>query len=245
MSKDEFIKNQIDDRKMLFKKIESAFKKEGTNLIELFGSGTSGFRDEFSDIDVLIMISDSKIENLIPKLSNVYNSIAPVIVRHHSKSWSPVGGSADSVIHNTKNGLFIVDYYISNKSEVVEFDQNELKDNFLEKGFIKLNRQTNKNINDTHSLSGDIDLLLNLIFISTKIIARSKNENAFLNTLKRVHSDFRKRYPNKLKQRQIKLNYKSNFKLLSDLYKISNKRQKRAIYKIRSYMKQVEKLYQN
>jgi predicted nucleotidyltransferase len=245
MTKDEFKQNQYVSRRFLLKRIENEFIDLGALAIHQFGSGTKGFKDEFSDIDILIVFEDKKLAKLLPKLNSTFKRIAPILVIHHSKSWSPVGGSANSVLHETEDGLFIVDYYISKSSETGKINLDNLKDNFLEKGIIKLNRHIYKDMHDSHTLKNDIDLLLNLIFISSKEIVRNDKDSDFVNTIKSVHTDFRKRYPDKLKQRQINLSFKSNYRLLTDLNRISNKRQKRAIYKIRKYMKQAEELHQN
>lgn len=244
MNKDEFKQNSITGRKQLLEKIKTVFMDSGAKTIYEFGSGTKGFRDEFSDIDILIVFDDSNLNKLLPKLNTCFKNIAPVLSLHHSKSWSPIGGSANSVLHETENGLFIVDYYISKSSETGSIKSNDLVDNFLEKGIVKLNRHIYKDMNDNHTLKSDIDLLLNLIVISVKKIVRN-DDDEFVNTLKDVHRAFRKTHPNKIKRRRINLSYKSSYRLLTDLNRISNKRQKRTIYKIRKYIKQIEALYQD
>jgi hypothetical protein len=85
--------------------------------------------------------------------------------------------------------------------------------------------------------------LIDLIFISIKGIVRKWDDGVFINNLKTVFKLFRKKYEGKLKRRYINLSFKSYLRLLSDLYKISNKNQKRAINKIRRYIKQVDILY--
>src|SRR5689334_23091449 len=104
----EFRQNRIKGRQQLLEKIIEEFKSLDPVAIHQFGSGPNGFKDEFSDIDIWITFKDSEIKNILPKLGQVFNQIAPVIVRHHSKTWSPVGGSANSVIHETEFGLFVV-----------------------------------------------------------------------------------------------------------------------------------------
>lgn len=242
----EFKKEKIEGRKQLLEKIVTAFKTQKPVAIHQFGSGTTGYNDEFSDIDIWITFKDSDIANILKNLSKIFGMIAPVILRHHSKSWSPVGGSSNSIIHETNQGLFVVDYYISKLSEtVINKDSTVLfgDDAIIKRGLWRLNKEVNKNIHDSHTLKKDISLLLDLIFISTKLIARKNQNEDFLKTFKLVHKNFRKKYNRIIKSRQIKLNFNSNRRLLSDLYKISNKSQKRAIYKIRKYLKQIEVLY--
>lgn len=230
---------RIEGRAQLLKKIIEIFKSLDPVAIHQFGSGAKGFKDEFSDIDIWVTFKDSEIKTKLKKINQIFNNIAPVLIKHHSKSWSPVGGSSNSIIHDTKSGLFIVDYYISKFSKTVIPKDSVILfgDDSLKKGEWRLNKDINKDIHDPHTLKKDINLLLNLIFISIKGIIRKWNNNDFINTLKTVHKLFRERYPGKIKRRVVSLNFKSDLRLLSDLYKISNKKQRKAINKIRKYIK--------
>ena len=244
MDIEEFKKKRIEGRKELLEKIIDTFKSLKPVAIHQFGSGIKGFTDELSDIDIWVTFKDDEIKIILKKLNKIFNDIAPILVKHHSKSWSPIGGSSNSIIHDTKFGLFVVDYYISKLSETVI-----LKDSValygsdtLKRGEWRLNKETNKNIHDSHTFKKDIDLLLDLIFISVKGIVRKWENEDFVNILKTVHRQFRRRYDKKIQRRSVKLDFKTDYKLLSDLYRISNKRQKRAINKIRIYIKQVSLL---
>lgn len=245
MGKEEFIKRRIEGRKELQEKIINTFKSLHPFAIHQFGSGTTGFKDEFSDLDFWITFKDEEIESILKKLAEIFNSIAPVLVKHTSKSWSPIGGTSSSIIHETRSGLFVVDYYISKLSETV-IKKDSLfvyGSDLVKRGEWRLNKEVDKDIHDNHTLRSDIDLMLDLIFISVKGIVRSWESDDFVNTLKTVHKAFRERYKNKIKRRIIKLDFKSDLKLLSDLYKISNKRQKGAINKIRKYINEVSFIY--
>lgn len=245
MDIEEFKQKRIEGRKQLLEKIIETFKSMNPVAIHQFGSGTKGFKDEFSDIDIWITFKDSKIKDVLNKLNKIFRDIAPILIRHHSKSWSPVGGSANSVIHDTEFGPFVVDYYISKLSEtLIKKDSKVLfGDNSLKRGDWRLNKEVNKDIPDSHTLKKDIDLLLDLIFVGIKGIVRKWEGDDFVNILRTVHKNFRKRYDEKIKRRRISLSFKSDYRLLSDLYRIANKGQRRAISKIRRYTKQVETLY--
>lgn len=245
MNIEEFKQKRIEGRRRLLKRIIDTFKPLNPVAIHQFGSGSKGFKDEFSDIDIWITFRDTEVGKVLEKLSKIFKDIAPVLVRHHSKSWSPVGGSANSIIHDTESGLFVVDYYISKLSEtIIKKDALVLfGDDSLKRGEWRLNKEVNKNIHDSHTLKKDINLLIDLIFISVKGIIRKWENDDFRNNLKTVHRNFRKRYAGKINSRQIKLSFKTYYRLLSDLYQISNKSQRKAINKIRIYFKQVETLY--
>lgn len=245
MNIDEFKQKRIESRKQLLEKIVRSFKLLNPVAIHQFGSGGKGFKDEFSDIDVWVTFEDSEIAFVLKKLSKVFKDVAPVLIRHHSRSWSPVGGSANSIIHDTESGPIVVDYYISKHSETVIKEDSVVLygDDSLKRGEWRLNKEIDNNVHDSHTFKKDLNLLIDLIFISIKGIVRKWDKDDFINNLKRVHKLFRERYSKNMKRRHINLSFKSYLKLLSDFYKISNKGQKRAINKIRRYIKQVTLFY--
>lgn len=242
---EEFKQKRIEGRRLLFIKIVSTFETLSPVAIHQFGSGSKGFKDEFSDIDIWITVDDEQIDKVLADLHHLFKQIAPVLVKHHSKSWSPVGGSANSIIHETKEGLFIVDYYISRLSETVIKEDSVViyGDDSLKRGEWRINMVEGNNARGTHTLKKDVDLFINLIFISVKKIARKQYNDPFFETIKQVHRLFRKRYTGKLKRRLLRSDLKTDLRLLSDLYLISNKRQKRAINKIKKFIRDVQVLY--
>lgn len=245
MDRETFKEKRILERQKLLDKIIARFTALDPYAIHLFGSGGTDFRDEFSDIDIWITFEDDRVEAVLRDLTTVFANIAPLLIRHHSRSWSPVGGSANSIIHDTDAGPIVVDYYVSKRSETVLTEDSRLilgRDD-LPRGEWRLNRHVDPDMHDSHTRTKDINLLVDLICISIKGIVRKWDDDAFITTLKTVHKAFRKRYPEKLKRRQITLSFKSNYKLLSDLYKIGNKKQRSAILKIRRYAREVERLY--
>ena len=241
---DEFKKKRILGRKIILDRIIESFRNDDSIAIHQFGSGTGGFRDEFSDIDIWVTIKDDRIKETVGNLSKIFNGIAPVLVRHHSKSWSPVGGSASSVIHENEYGLFVVDYYISKLSETVLKQDAKVVYGVddLQRGEWKLNRHVDKKIHDNHTIKKDLDLLIDLVFISIKKIVRNETNDGFVVTLRTVHKNFREKY-GKLKPRRISITVRSYLRLLSDFYLISNKRQRRAINKIKKLIREVVTVY--
>lgn len=245
MDINEFRKNRIKGRKQLFDRIVMVFTSLHPYAIHQFGSGAHGYKDEFSDIDIWITFKDDEIEDVLKNLNSIFKSIAPVLIRHHSRAWSPVGGSSNSVIHDSKFGPFVVDYYISKLSQtVIKTDAIAVfGSDSLPRGEWKLNNEANKDIHDPHTLRKDTDLLIDQIFISIKGIVRKWKDESFVNSIKDFHKKFRRKYNNIIKRRQISLSYKTIYRILADLYKISTKSQRRAISIIRTYAKLVEVLY--
>lgn len=244
MNKKDYIRNRVKDRQLLLERIVKVFKSLYPVAIHLFGSGTYGYKDEFSDIDIWVTFYDDDARLTKPGLVSL-GLIAPVLVKHHSKTWSPIGGSAYSVIHETPSGLFIVDYYISKRSETVIKEDSMLLhgDDSLPRGEWKLNRHVDEKMRDNHTLRKDIDLLLDLICIGFKGIVRGWEDDQHIQTLRLVHKNFRERYEGVLPPRRLTLTFASSYRLLDDLAQISNKRQKRAAAKIKAFGKQIEKLY--
>ncbi|MCA9398020.1 nucleotidyltransferase domain-containing protein, partial [candidate division WWE3 bacterium] len=184
MNKDVFTANRIEGRELLQRSIVESFKDLHPYAIHLFGSGPDGFKDELSDIDIWVTFKDKDIKTALKRLSTTFKKIAPVLVRHHSKSWSPIGGSANSIIHSTAQGLFVVDYYVSKLSETtIKTGSKALYGaDSLKRGEWKLNRHVNEKIHDSHTIRKDINLLIDLIFISFKGIVRKWDDKAFIST---------------------------------------------------------------
>ena len=113
MNLDEFKEARTRGREELLNKIIEVFGRLKPIAIYQFGSGATTYKDEFSDLDIWFAFADEKIESVVKNQNNVFKKIAPVLVKHQSKSWSPPGGSATLIIHKTKFGLFQIDYYIS------------------------------------------------------------------------------------------------------------------------------------
>ena len=241
----EFKVRRCNNRKQLLAKIIADFISCDPIAIHLFGSGAKGFTDEFSDIDIWVTFSDKSIKGFLKKQPTVLNKISPALVKHYSKTWSPVGGSATSIIYDINGDLTVVDCYVAKKSETILKPEAKViygLDSFA-RGEWKLNRHINDKLKDTHTIKKDIDLLLNLIFISYKGILRQWPDDSFITNLKGVHQKFRQRYPDKLPIRQLHLSFASNERLLKDLNQIVNKRQQAAIRKISQYAKLIEALY--
>lgn len=245
MNIEEFRQKRIEGRKQLQNKIVNIFESLNPVAIHQFGSGASGFKDEFSDIDIWITFDDNKIDGVIKKLNSIFRQVAPVLIRHNSKSWSPVGGSANSVIHDTEFGLFVVDYYISKLSGTILKEDSKVLygDDSLKRGEWILNKEIDKDSRDSHTLKKDINLILDLLFVSSKIIARKSESIEFENTLKTVHKNFLERYTGKIKRRRVNISIKFYRTLLSDIYSIADSKQKTAIDQIRNYIQQIEELY--
>lgn len=242
MTSEEFKKNRIEGREKLLGKILEVFKEYQPVSIHQFGSGATDYKDEFSDLDLWITFKDSEIKTILKNQTKIFKSISPVLLKHRSESWSPIGGSASLIIHDTEFGIFQVDYYISKLSEtVIKKDAKVLHgSDLLERGEWKLNKDRKKNTKEYHTFKKDVNLLIISLFINIKGIIRGWGDIDFENNIKLVYKRLQDSYGKKLNQRRIKLSFKFVYSLLEDLYPLANKRQKMAIFKIRNYAEQVE-----
>ena len=242
MTLEEFKKTRFEGREKLLNRILKVFKQFKPVAIHQFGSGAVGYKDEFSDLDLWFTFRDDEVGVIVKDQNKILKSIAPVFLKHQSKTWSPLGGSATLIIHSTEFGLFQVDYYISKFSETI-IQRGALVlygSDLLKRGEWRLN----KGAKSSHTLKKDISLLLILVFISIKGIIRKWEGPDFENNIKFVYKRLQKNYGIRMKRRRINLSFKLIYKLLVDLYPLANKVQKRSIVKIKNYAEQVEHLYQ-
>ncbi len=226
----EFRKTRVEGREELLKKILEVFKHFKPIKIQQFGSGKGGYKDEFSDIDLWITFEEDQIKSVVKNQAKIFKSIAPILVKHSSKSWSPKEGSATQIIYNIKHSSFQVDYYIS-------------KDFYQDDFFRSIQERSKNSRKKSHTLKKDIDLFLCLILISIKGIIRKWESPEFENNIKIVYKRLRMSYGQKLKHRQVKLNFKFIYRILDDLYPVASKTQQKAINRIRNYTALVESSY--
>ncbi|MCR4305975.1 MAG: hypothetical protein NUV73_02745 [Candidatus Daviesbacteria bacterium] len=73
---DEFRQNKIKGREVLLNKIIETFKKLNPVAIHQFGSGVSGYRDEFSDLDIWVTFQDEIADEIIKKRDSIYSNIS-------------------------------------------------------------------------------------------------------------------------------------------------------------------------
>lgn len=241
MRLEEFRQARIRGREELLSKIVEVFAKFKPVAIYQFGSGAQRYKDEFSDLDIWLAFADDEVRAVVESQNKIFKRIAPVLVKHQSKSWSPLGGSATLIIHKTKFGLFQVDYYISKLSNTFIKPKAKLLHgrDMLKRGEWILDKDAKESL----TFRRDVNLLLCLVFIGIKGIIRKWKGPEFENTIKLVHKRLQNNYSKRIKGRRIKLSFKLIYRLLADLDNLSSKSQKRAIEEIDQYAKMVEGLY--
>lgn len=241
MRLEEFRQARIRGRKELLSKIVEVFSEFKPIAIYQFGSGAATYKDEFSDLDIWLVFADEEVGTVTGTQNTIFKEIAPMLVKHQSKSWSPPGGSATLIIHKTNFGLFQVDYYISKLSNTFIKPKAKLLHgrDVLKRGEWILDKDAKESL----TFRKDVDLLLCLIFIGIKGIIRKWEGPEFENNIKLVHKRLQKNYSKRIRGRRIKLSFKLIYRLLADLHNLSSKSQKRAIVEIGQYAKVVEGLY--
>lgn len=245
MTKDEFKKKKIEGREEIFKRVIDVFKDYNPYAIHQFGSGKSGYRDEFSDIDLIITFEDDKIKEILDKRDQVLNIIAPVLLKNEAPKNSPVGGKNILAIHELNGSLFHIDYFISRKSKVVigdDFSSDALHifgDDDLPRGKWVLDRDAL----DVSSLSTDINNICIMCFIGIKGVIRKWGEPGFTNFVKGIYSSIEKLSNKKLETLPEKLSFELIYKVFDNVYPLADKKQQVAIDKIRKYAKEVKSIY--
>lgn len=237
MTIDEFREERIEGRERLLKKIIVTFESIKPVAIHQFGSGAYGYKDEFSDLDLWFTFKDNDIEKIVKNRAKIFESISPILLKHQSKTWSPLGGNATLIIHQTEFGLFQVDYYISKLSETIIKRGAKLLygSDLLKRGEWRLNKDARESV----TFKKDITLLTVLAFVSIKGVTRKWKRGEFEKTIQEVYKRVHKGRELTLR----KLSFKFINNLLNNLYPLANKKQKRAIIKIKNYAKHIESLY--
>lgn len=92
MTKDGFKNRKIEGRERVLNKIIETFKALDPVAIHQFGSGKDGYRDEFSDIDLIITFEDDKIDKVVAQRDEILKTIEPVLLKSESAKNSPIGG---------------------------------------------------------------------------------------------------------------------------------------------------------
>lgn len=80
MDLDEFKSKKVKDRQFLAHELLQKIKDLNPVAIHQFGSGTKGYRDEFSDMDIWVTFEDKVIDEAVGKRDEIYKSIAPVLM---------------------------------------------------------------------------------------------------------------------------------------------------------------------
>lgn len=245
MTKDEFKNKKIDGREKIFNKIIERFKALNPVAIHQFGSGKNGYRDEFSDIDLIITFEDDQVDKVVTQRDEILKDIAPVLLKSESAKNSPIGGKNILAIHETEEGLFHVDYFISKKSKTVIGDDfsSDAKHIFGDDSLPRGEWLLDRGAVEEESLETDINNIAIMSYIGVKGVIRKWGEPDFTNFVKGIYNQIEDLTGNKMEKLPEKLSFELIYKVFDNIHPLANKKQKDAIDKIRKYAKEVEALY--
>lgn len=241
MTKDDFKQKRNKGLEELFNEIIDTFKKLDPVAIHQFGSGAKGNMDEFSDLDLWFTFEDNQIGETIKDRFKIFENIAPILVKHESAKNSPLGGRYSLVIHETKYGLFHVDYYFSKKSNtVIRTDAKFLYgDDSLPRGEWVMDREAI----EPDSLEIQLDSITFMTYIAVKGVIRKWPEPTFTNFVKHIYKDIESLSNQKLTPLPEKLSFEFVYAVFDNVYHLATEKQQKAINKIRKYAAGVEELY--
>ena len=241
MNLDHFKQNRIKGRDILQQKIVEVFKNLNPVAIHQFGSGSYGYKDEFSDLDIWVTFDDKDIGQIILMQDKIFKSLGTILIKHKSKKNSPLGGSATLIIYETEYGLFHIDFYLSKLSEtIIKKDAKVLfGSDALPRGEWKLSP---KEV-ERKSLKKVITYLIVMSFIFIKGVIRKWDAPELIDIIQKRYIFVEEKSGQKLASLPAKISFNLIYRLLKNLYPLANTKQRLAIEKIKDYATTVKRLY--
>ena len=213
---------RVDGRGKLLKKIVETFEDLNPVAIHQFGSGASGYKDEFSDLDLWITFKKEKIDEVLKQQEKIFRKIAPVLIEHHSKKNSPVGGGATLVIYSLPEGLFQVDFYFATEK--------------FPKGEWKLSPE----VDERKTLRKDLTYLIVMGFILIKGIIRLWGKSEAMETVRKVYKRVEEKSGMKFAPLPEDLNFGFITTLLENIRPLASREQQKAISSIENFAQQIK-----
>lgn len=241
MDKEEFKQKRIEGRKELLEKIIEIFKKLNPVAIHQFGSGASGYKDEFSDIDIWVTFKDDQIDEIVKQREKIFKSIGSILIKHESKTNSPLGGSATLILYNNADGIYQVDFYISKVSETVILKDARVL--YGSDSFPRGEWKLSPGLKERKGLGRMMNFLIVMSFILTKGVIRKWERGDLEEIIKKAYMMVQEKSGTTLKQLPGKISFKLIYNILENLYPLANNKQRQAITKIKDFAKEVQKLY--
>lgn len=236
----EFKKNKIRDRAVVNGAAIKALKDLSPVAIHHFGSGTVGFRDEFSDLDLFTTLEDSAFEDVVAKRKEIYSQIAPILLRLHSDKHHPVGWYHDLIIHEYEGGLFHIDYFLVPRSKVILPPGSKVL--FGEDQFPRGENWTIQGTNSSGETAGLLEGILAMSYIGVKGIVRNWGPE-FYNYLRSLYDNYQKQTGKKFEELPLDIDFQLIYAILDNVKSEGQDRQKLANRKVKKYAEKVEKLY--
>lgn len=241
---DEFIMKKAAARKKLFDLAIKEFKNLSAVAIFQFGSGSHGYTDEFSDIDLFTIVKDESYENIISEREQIYARIAPLLlhngVYYEDKS---IGRSYyhDLMLYEVDEQIIHLDNYFLPQSRVLIPNKAILiygSDDFPRDEDILIGSA----IYTDKSLAKQLKGLHAMTFVAVKAFARYQ-DTEFLSWVKVLFIDYFRQKEVPVPELPEKTDFVLILKMLENLKNEGGKKEQYLNQKIYSYAKEVEGLY--
>ncbi len=221
---------RIQTREKLLQKIIQIFKDIHPVAIHQFGSGATGYRDEWSDLDIWITFKDDQMGDILKKQKKIFQSVGTEVIVHTSKRNNPLGGSATLIIYEIDGGLFQVDFYLAPQINSVILEDAKLLygDDSLPRGQWKMDTKAK----ERHILSKDITFLVVMSFIFIKGIKRKWERTDLEELIQKIYGRIEEKSGKKLSVLPEQISPQLIYALLDNLWPLANDKQRAAIEKI-------------
>ncbi|MDO8498823.1 MAG: hypothetical protein Q7S44_03485 [bacterium] len=237
----EFRQEKIKGRGELFAKVISTLKEEQPIAIHQFGSGTNGYRDELSDMDMWFTFDDLRVNDVITRRDEIFSKIGKILIKSEPPQNAPLGGKYSLVIFDTDHGLYHVDFYLSKHSQT-----NIRPDAIFLHGTDEIPRGEwimDKDAKTNETLEETMNQTITMAFILIKAIIRGGWNDTHANYLRALYQDVQRIAGKRPESLPDTSDFTFLNSLLDNLITDSDEKQKIALAKIKDYANKVKNLY--
>jgi predicted nucleotidyltransferase len=232
-----FHNSLVNARNQVFDNIQRVFSGKAIEA-HVFGSVGRKDSDSYSDLDMWLTFKDADISDVLAKRFDSYSAIGDIVHVCEPPQNSPIDGIHSFVLYKTPAGLLQVDYYLC--PQATSFQTKESRKIFgdvcLPQGELGFNKQK-----VTVDESYRIDFVIFISFIAIKNLARKKEDA--LSDLFREYINLSEQYSIITDPLPNKENTFATFRqVITNLKKIANNQQTRALLEIETFSQEVESI---
>lgn len=243
---EKFKEDKVSAREELFNKAVQVLKDLDPVAIHQFGSGSDGYRDEFSDIDLFTTVKDDSYQKVLNNRENIYGQIAPLLLINGAYYEDKNTGRSyyhELMLYEVNGHIIHLDGYFFPESEVILPTKSILiygSDDFPKKDDVLIGTA----VYTDKSLAKQLKGLHAMIFISVKALVRYWDED-FLIWVKGIFVDYFKQKDGSVPESPTSIDFELVFSMLEQLKTEGDQKQQYLNEKIYSYAKKVSTLYKN
>ncbi len=239
---EQFKQKRKEGTEAVRKQIVETFSAAGAVAIHQFGSVTKGKEDALSDSDMWITVEDEDLDRIVEQRDKLYSEVGEIVIKNEAPQNAPDGGIYSMVIHETPNGLYHVDYYLTGRSKskilpnslAIYGDDSLPREDWFEE-------QLKRGIKSLNTPEARVTDLITLSFIGIKYVTRQGKP--FLDFLAEQYNFNKNEHFPDLKPLDNQYDFATIKFILEQHYPLADEKQQRAIEKIRGYLTEVESVY--